>query len=179
MEGSSNYFVKPEQVAVLPCLLCHSFPAAARLYLICLSFSTSPDSFCNPLFCNAWIAAVCSHPSLPSLRRQNVERVGNRLFFLPFHSSQVLSCIQSGKVAFSLSSDHFSNFFSVNFLPPGPFFLRGDIRTRIFSSGSAFRRCSLILYRREDAGRNRESPADRNNTGICDASWYSILRTEH
>ena len=107
MEGSSNYFVKPEQVAVLPCLLCHSFPAAARLYLICLSFSTSPDSFCNPLFCNAWIAAVCSHPSLPSLRRQNVERVGNRLFFLPFHSSQVLSCIQSGKVAFSLSSDQF------------------------------------------------------------------------
>ena len=105
MKGSSNYFVKPEQVAVLLCLPCHSFPAAARLYLICLSFSTSPDSFCNPLFCNAWIAAVCSHPSLPSLRRQNVERVGNRLFFLPFHSSQVLSCIQSGKVAFSLSSD--------------------------------------------------------------------------
>ena len=21
--------------------------------------------------------------------------------------------------------------------------------------------------------------ADRNNTGICDASWYSILRSEH
>ena len=130
MEGSSNYFVKPEQVAVLPCLLCHSFPAAARLYLICLSFSTSPDSFCNPLFCNAWIAAVCSHPSLPSLRRQNVERVGNRLFFLPFHSSHALSCIQSGKVAFSLSSDQSGQFihFVANKGTPCPFHGLGTAR---------------------------------------------------
>ena len=38
--GSSIYFVKSEQVVVLPCLLCHSFPAAGRLYTISPSFVT-------------------------------------------------------------------------------------------------------------------------------------------
>ena len=45
MEGSSIYSVKPGQVAVLPCLLCHSFPAAARLYPISPPFSTHPFVF--------------------------------------------------------------------------------------------------------------------------------------
>ena len=50
MEGSSIYFVKLEQVAVLPCLLCHSFPAATRLYLILLPFSTLPSLTASPYF---------------------------------------------------------------------------------------------------------------------------------
>lgn len=39
-------------------------------------------------------------------------------------------------------------------------------------SGMVMRHCGMTYE-----GTRRQ--ADRNNTGICDASWYSILRTEH
>ena len=39
-------------------------------------------------------------------------------------------------------------------------------------SGMVMKHCGMTYE-----GTRRQ--ADRNNTGICDASWYSILRTEH
>ena len=126
MEGSSIYFVKLEQVPVLPCLLCHSFPAAVRLYPISSPFSTHPLISGSHLF--GWLPVKYSvemrEAPFPSF---TVVRVGKSLIFPRFPQFVVallwegweslrsfstlstalfpLSCIKSGKVALSLSSD--------------------------------------------------------------------------
>ena len=126
MEGSSIYSVKPEQVAVLPCLLCHSFPAAARLYPISPPFSTHPFVFdpdsrvsaCRirwryarsavPPVCCGKGGKIHDFSTLSTVRRRPaVGRVGkSTALFHAFHSSLTLCCTKSGKVAFSLSGDH-------------------------------------------------------------------------
>ena len=77
MPGSRIYFVKLEQVTLLPCLLCHSFPAATRLYLI-------PPPFANVL---------C--PSRFSCFSRNTTVLILRLSSLPPLS---LSCGKGGKI---------------------------------------------------------------------------------
>ena len=127
MEGSSIYFVKLEQVPVLPCLLYHSFPAAARLYPISPPFSTHPFVFdpdsrvsaCRirwryarsavPPVCCGKGGKIHDFSTLSTVRRRPaVGRVGkSTALFHAFHSSLTLCCTKSGKVAFSLSGDPF------------------------------------------------------------------------